>query len=131
MKYLPLMALTGALVAPFAFAQTSNVHDGNWEVTISFPSKPIVADLVVSGDTGMFRSHFGGGKNNACGSKETPVVVKVATPDELKITIEYSKVLNGCHDLTLDAKRVDEVTFKGTWPDTRQGTLETVLVKKK
>jgi hypothetical protein len=129
MKLLSVVAMAGALIACAAYAQSSNMHDGKWEVTIPFPSKPIVADLEINGETGMFRTHFGGGKNNACGGKDTPVVVRSATPDELKLTLEYSKVLNGCRDLNLTARRTDEKTLKGRWPDAKNADLEAVFVK--
>ncbi len=131
MKLFSFAAIAAAFLTSVAVAQTTNVHDGNWEVTIQFPSKPIVGDLVISGDTGTFKTHFGGGKTNACGGKETPIVVRTATPDELKFTLEYSKVLNGCRDFTLTTRRVNDVTLKGQWPAPSGGTVDAVLVKKK
>jgi len=131
MKLHAVLAMSAALLVGAAHSQSSNPLDGKWEVTIPFPSKSIVADLQINGETGMFRSHFGGGKNNACGSKETPVVVRMATQDEMKLTLEYSKVLDGCRDLHLNAKRVDEATFKGRWPNAQNSELEATLVKQK
>src|SRR5450432_1198776 len=120
-----------AIVASLAFAQATNTADGTYEVTIPFPSKPVVADLVLNGETGSFRSHFGGGKNNKCGSHDTPVAVRSATADELRLTIEYSKVMPGCNDLRFNVKRSEGDTYTGTWPDTREGRFEAVVVKKK
>ena len=50
MKLFSFAAIAAAFLTSVAVAQTTNVHDGNWEVTIQFPSKPIVGDLVISGD---------------------------------------------------------------------------------
>ncbi len=133
MKLSRLMVVAGAFCASAAFSQSANPNDGNWEVTIPYPSRPINADLSIAGDSGMFRSHGGGGRNNAntgCGGKDTPVSVLASTSDELKITIHYSKVLEGCRDVVFDAHRSDSGTFKGQWPDTRAGAFDATMKKK-
>ena len=129
MRLLRILAAASALAASTAFSQTANVNDGKWEVTIPYPSKPVVADLDLAGEGGMFRSHAGG-KTNTCGGRETPVSVVLSTADELKFTIHYSKVLEGCKDMTFDVKRADDSSFKGTWPDKRFGPLEAVVKRK-
>ena len=133
MKGSRLMVLAGALCASAAFSQTANPNDGNWEVSIPYPSRPISADLTISGETGMFRSHGGGSRNNAntgCGGKDTPVSVVTSNDEELKVVIHYSKVLDGCRDVTFDTHRTGNGTFAGTWPDTRAGAFEASLKKK-
>ena len=81
----------------------------------------------------MFRSHGGGCRNNAntgCGGKGTPASVLTSTSDELKFTIHYSKVLEGCRDVVFDAHRGDNGSFKGQWPDTRNGAFDASMKKK-
>jgi hypothetical protein len=123
--------LASTFVASIAFAQTANPADGNYEVTIAYPSRPVVAELVLNGDSGTFRSHFGGNsRSNKCGGHDTPVTVRSATADEMKLTLEYSKVLPGCNDVNFTARRTEGETFKGRWPDP-QNTIEATVVKKK
>ena len=128
-----LLVVAGAFCATAALSQPANPNDGNWEVTIPYPSRQISADLTIAGGSGMFRSHGGGSRSNAttgCGGKETPVSVMASTSDELKIRILYSKVLEGCRDVTFDAHRTEDGSFKGTWPDTRAGAFDATIKKK-
>ncbi len=132
------MHLVRATVLPsvfscaLAFAQTASPADGTYEVTIGYPSRPVVAELVLSGESGTFKSHFGGtSRTNKCGGHDTPVTVRSATADEMRLTLEYSKIMPGCNDINFTARRAEGDTFKGHWPDAQNASIEAVVVKKK
>ena len=89
----------------------------------------LVTDLVVTGESGTFRSHAAG-KNNPCGARETPVLVKSFNETELKFTIEYDQVMPGCGRMPVTMTKADDRTLKGIFHDARWGNLDMVAKKR-
>ena len=113
-------ALFAALALPLAaLAQTANPHNGTWKVRFDGDHfANLEGTLVVKDDSGSWKVTTRS-RNDPCIGREAPIAVTTATADDLVFEVHRSKVLAGCPDWTMNFRKVDDATLKGSSGDGR------------
>jgi len=113
-----------AVVLPgFADAQSTNPYNGTWAV--AFDGKRTVdleGTVVVKDEAGTWKV-VAQSRKSSCVGLESPIVVQVASADELIFEVQRSKVLTGCKDWTMKLKKIDEQSLSGEFTDGRTVSL--------
>lgn len=133
MKRAGAMLIIALLALAAGVAQAENPYNGNWKATWVATAKERIAtqfqreaDVVILDDGGSFQNlgdARGGARGNPCVGQKAPVSVKKATAEELVFVIEFSRVLQGCHDSKVTLQRVDDKTLKGMRDKDKEITL--------
>ena len=118
-----VFALALGLVALQSNAQQSNPYNGSWLATLNNDrGVPEQYEVVVTELTGTWRATQLRAKN-PCRGLTMPVAVTSATATDFEFSINGSKVLSGCSDLTVSVKRTNDKMMEGQVNDGRKITL--------
>jgi hypothetical protein len=126
MKPTRAMFIAGLLACAAALAQTTNPYNGNWTATWEhgkgMRQHVNQADVVIADNGGSFDNRYSSTRN-PCAGRKAPITVKTATASELVFVIGGSTVLQGCRDIEVRVRRVDERTLKGLRDKDQEITL--------
>jgi len=113
------------LISQIASAQGQAGFDGSWTVTWEGKRAILEAKLLVSGDSGTWKtsSHE---KNNPCAGKEVPIRVDERTSDALRLTLRFSEIIPGCNDSKVSLAMGADGTVSG-----KRGAAELKLARDK
>jgi hypothetical protein len=99
-----------------AFAQDPFNYDGKWSATYSGQSGASrEAELIIKGLGGTWKLFPIGGeaKKNNCVGREFPITVESSSPNELKFSVDASKIIQGCSDSNVTATPIDAKNMEG------------------
>lgn len=125
MKLLRHLILGLALVASVvltSFAQQNNPYNGNWLAKFTTSNgRPVEAEVIVKDAAGTWTRTDR--NRNPCAGLNMPIAVARATASEFEFSINGSKMLTGCSDVTVTLKRIDDKTLEGQNSNGRKITL--------
>ena len=104
-------------VAHLAFAQDSHSLNGTWRAQFEGTHGANREATLVVTDKGATWKEFGrqnAGKLNRCVAREFPVAVHTRSKNRISLDIEAGDVIEGCSDLHLTVRWVDEKTLEGS-----------------
>jgi hypothetical protein len=132
MHRMTLAFLIAFTLSSGVFAQTANPYNGTWTITFEGrKTEGLESTVVVKDGGGTYQEGTSarqnrrsqGELNDPCVGREAPIVVQVASSEELVFKVNRSQVLAGCSDRTFKFKKVDDKTLKAETTDGRVITL--------
>jgi hypothetical protein len=116
-----------ALCALAAAAQEKKAYDGEW--LAQYPTRNgnrvLEAVVVLNAAGGTWRIEPPTVRSkNLCLGIDYPVTVTQDSGESLHLSVQASKALTGCRDLSVNLKRVDDRTLQGLIDDVRKVTLK-------
>lgn len=105
-----------ALLPSLVVAQEAGTINGKWSATFQGTGGGNrEAELTITDSGGIWRTFARGNqaKNNKCLGKEFPVDFQTRSAAELVFEVKASTVMQGCTDMSVNAKSTDGRTFDG------------------
>ncbi|WP_326539839.1 hypothetical protein [Pseudorhodoferax sp.] len=113
MRHLVLACMLAAASAALAQA---NPYEGKWTAKYTTANGNLAqAEVVVQGMGGSWDRLGGKARSDRCTFGAAPIEVASATADELMFKVLRSQALQGCTDMQLTLRRVDDKTLQGAF----------------
>ena len=118
MRPTPLLVFgcTLTMTTTIALGQATARYDGKWTAAFDKAGRPFQADVVIAGLGGTWKLLEPSGRpfHSGCLGVEFPITVQSSTPNELKFSVDGSKV-QGCNSPTITLKPTDDKHLDGNF----------------